>query len=42
MNSDLFNKENNSSKLIPLNFAKFLLNGNGEVVKFFDPLDSME
>ena len=41
-NSELFNKEKNVSNKIPLNFAKFLLNGEGQVVKFFDPLDSME
>ena len=28
-NSQLFNKEKLSAKMIPLNFAKFLLNGNG-------------
>ena len=40
-NSEMFNKEKNASKMIPLNFAKFLLNKNGQVVKFFDPLEDM-
>lgn len=41
-NSDLFDKEKKVAKLIPLNFSKFLLNGRGEVVKFFEPLDTMD
>ena len=41
-NSDLFDKEKKVSKMIPLNFSKFLLNGRGEVVKFFEPLDSLD
>ena len=41
-NSSLFNKKFNHSKVIPWNFAKFLLNRKGEVVKFFEPGDSLD
>jgi glutathione peroxidase-family protein len=33
----LFDKNGKTSKVIPWNFAKFLLNEKGEVVKFFAP-----
>lgn len=35
--SQLFNKAQNKAKVIPWNFAKFLVNGKGEVVRFFEP-----
>ena len=41
-NSELFNKKENTSKLIPWNFSKFLLNRKGQVVKFFMPSDQIE
>lgn len=38
-NSQLFNGKDKSAKFIPWNFAKFLVNGKGEVVKYFEPGD---
>jgi glutathione peroxidase-family protein len=40
--SVLFDKNKASAKKIPMNFAKFLLNEKGEVVKYFDPLESLD
>jgi glutathione peroxidase len=28
--------------VVPWNFSKFLLNSQGEVVRFFDPYDDLE
>ena len=39
--SELYDKTTNTSKVIPWNFAKFLLNEKGEVVRFFQPGDDM-
>ena len=35
--SELFNKDKGTSKVIPWNFAKFILDRNGEVIKFAPP-----
>lgn len=35
----LFDPKTNTAKVIPWNFAKFLVNGQGEVVRFFMPGD---
>jgi glutathione peroxidase len=40
--SALFDNSKRQAKLIPWNFAKFLLNGKGEVVHFFEPGDSLD
>ena len=42
LRSPLFNKAQNQAKVIPWNFAKFLLNSKGEVVNFFEPGDSLD
>jgi glutathione peroxidase len=33
--------KNGEAKVIPWNFAKFLVNGKGEVIKFFAPGDKI-
>ncbi len=38
-NGPLFDPKTNSAKVIPWNFAKFLVNSQGEVVRFFMPGD---
>lgn len=35
--SELFDKNEKSAKVIPWNFAKFILNSEGEVVAYFPP-----
>ena len=35
--SPLFDKSSKKVKVIPWNFSKFLLDGKGEVVRFFEP-----
>ena len=40
-NSELFNKNTKVSTQIPWNFAKFLLDRNGKVVKFYKPNDEL-
>ena len=40
--SELFDKRKKSTKRIPCNFAKFLLNSKGDVVRYFDPLEEIE
>ena len=45
MNSPLYNAESQTASEIPWNFAKFLVNKDGEVVKFYahgaDPMSMM-
>jgi glutathione peroxidase-family protein len=41
-NSELFNAKKKVTKRIPSNFAKFLVNPQGTVVKYFDPIDDLE
>ena len=36
-NSKLFNEEKQQAEVIPWNFAKFLLNEQGQVVHYFEP-----
>lgn len=40
-NSSLFNEKDGTSKVIPWNFAKFLVNSDGKVVEFFKPNDNL-
>jgi glutathione peroxidase len=40
-NSPLFSGKDNSAKVIPWNFSKFLINSKGEVVRFFPPGDKI-
>ncbi len=37
-NSELFDSKTGEAKVIPWNFAKFLINSKGEVFKFFSPI----
>lgn len=39
--SALFSGKDQEARLIPWNFAKFLLNSKGEVVRFFQPGDKI-
>lgn len=41
-NSELFDKNSNSSKLIPWNFAKFVVDRKGKVIAFFQPSEELE
>ena len=41
-NSELFNMKKGVTKRIPSNFAKFLVNSQGKVVRYFDPLEDLE
>lgn len=36
-NSSLFDPKKKTSKEIPWNFAKFLVDGNGQVIKYYEP-----
>ena len=36
--SELMNQKKKTMKQIPWNFAKFLINDKGEIVKYFSPL----
>ena len=36
-NSPLWNKEENAARLIPGNFAKFLISSQGKVLKYYKP-----
>lgn len=36
-NSELYDKQTGTSKVIPWNFAKFILNSKGQVIKFAPP-----
>lgn len=38
MHSELGNKETMEMGVVPWNFAKFVVDRNGEVVKFFGPM----
>jgi glutathione peroxidase len=38
-NSSLYNKDKKEADVIPWNFAKFLVNNKGQVVKYFTPKD---
>ena len=41
-NSELFDPKTNTAKVIPWNFAKFFINPEGKVIKFFSPQVKME
>jgi glutathione peroxidase len=36
-NSELYNPEKKEAKVIPWNFAKFIINAEGKVIKFAPP-----
>lgn len=36
-NSELFDPKTGTARVIPWNFAKFMVNPQGKVIKFFDP-----
>ncbi|KRX08487.1 Thioredoxin-like fold [Pseudocohnilembus persalinus] len=38
VNSPLYNSDTQKAKNIPWNFAKFLLNGEGKVIKYYEPI----
>ena len=40
-NSELFNPKTKVATVIPWNFAKFLVDKNGKVVKFYKPNDDL-
>lgn len=41
-NSELYDEETKTSKVIPWNFSKFIVDQNGKVIKFFPPEERME
>ena len=41
-NSELYDPKSKTSKLIPFNFAKFLIDGSGKVVGYFPPAIEFE
>ena len=41
-NSELFNSKDMKAKVIPWNFAKFMVDSNGRVIQFFRPNEPMD
>ena len=39
-NSDLYDKSNKQIQAVPWNFTKFLVSGDGKVLKFYGPGDT--
>jgi glutathione peroxidase len=37
LNSELFDKKKKKAKEIPWNFAKFLISGDGQILKYYNP-----
>ena len=41
-NSELYDPKTEKAKQIPWNFAKFMVNSKGEVIKFFSPQSKID
>lgn len=41
-NSELYDPETKTAKVVPWNFAKFFLSPEGKVIKYFPPEEAME